>query len=174
MEFLHKQIQTESEADWYSAPFSLKLLLGMYCTPILAVPRKGQLYLCNHHSHREFVLNSMIKQDDIAGVKLDGIHELGESLHLFRCQHSGESLVIFKSDVKATYRHRQIPLHYLWQIKQVIFLRVCIAWTVLLVSGVEDLSSYLWCSGALSHGSPSMFTRSLISRIMLTTFSPLN
>ena len=103
-EFLRKQIQTKSEADRYSAPFGLKLLPGMYCTPILAMLRKGKLCLCNHHSHREFALNSMIKQDDIARVKLDGIHKLGESLHLFRHhQHPGESLVIFKSDVKAAY-----------------------------------------------------------------------
>ena len=43
---------------------------------------------------------------------------LGESLRLFRLQHGSEPLVIFKSDVKAAYR--QMPLHYLWQIKQII------------------------------------------------------
>ena len=90
----------------------------MYSTPILAVPRKGKLRLCNHQSHREFSLNSMIKRNDIARVKLDSIRELGESLHLFRHQHRDKPLVLFKSDVKATYRW--IPLHFLWQIKQVI------------------------------------------------------
>jgi hypothetical protein len=117
-DFLRKQIQTESDADRYSPPFGPQLLPGMYCTPILAVPRKGKLRLCNHHSHGEFALNSMIKRDDIAGVKLDGIRELGESLRLFRHQHGDEPLVIFKSDVKAAYR--RMPLHYLWQIKQVL------------------------------------------------------
>ena len=90
----------------------------MYSTPILAVPRKGKLRLCNHQSHREFSLNSMIKRNDIARVKLDGIRELGESLHLFRHQHRDKPLVLFKSDIKATYC--QIPLHLLWQIKRVI------------------------------------------------------
>ena len=60
----------------------------------------------------------MIKHTDIAGVKLDGIHELGESLRLFRCEHGDIPLVVFKSDIKATYR--RIPLHFLWQIKQII------------------------------------------------------
>jgi hypothetical protein len=90
----------------------------MYSTPILAVPRKGKLRLCNHQSHGEFSLNSMIKREDIAGVKLDGIWEFGESLHLFRREHGSVPLVVFKSDVKAAYR--RMPLHYLWQIKQVI------------------------------------------------------
>lgn len=69
--------------------------------------------------HGEFTLNSMIIQDDIAGVKLDGIRKLGESLCLFRHQHPGKPLVIFKSEVKAAYHW--MSLHYLWQIKQVIY-----------------------------------------------------
>jgi hypothetical protein len=117
-EFLRQQIQTESDTDQYSAPFSPDLLPGMYSTPVLAVPRKGKLRLCNHHSFGEFSLNSMIDRDDIAGVKLDGICELGESLRIFRQQHGNEPLVVFKSDVKAAYR--RMPVHYLWQIKQVV------------------------------------------------------
>ena len=117
-DFLRKQIQTESEAGRYSQPFGPDLLPGMYSTPILAVPRKGKLRLCNHQSHGEFSLNSMIKREDIAGVKLDGIREFGESLRLFRREHGDVPLVVFKSDVKAAYR--RMPLHYLWQIKQVI------------------------------------------------------
>ena len=60
----------------------------------------------------------MIDGNDIAGVKLDGICELGESLRLFRHQHGSEPLIMFKSDVKAAYR--RMPLHYLWKIKQII------------------------------------------------------
>ena len=94
------------------------VLPGMYSTPVLAVPRKGKLRLCNHHSFRKFSLNSMIDRDNIARVKLDGICELGESLRIFRWQHGNEPLVVFKSDVKAAYR--RMPVHYLWQIKQVV------------------------------------------------------
>ena len=46
----------------------------------------------------------MIRRDDIAGVKLDGIRELGESLRLFRHQHGNVPLDVFKSDIKAVYR----------------------------------------------------------------------
>ena len=60
----------------------------------------------------------MINHNDIAGVKLDGIHELGESLQLFKLEHGDVPLVIFKSDIKAAYCC--IPLHFLWQIKQII------------------------------------------------------
>ena len=117
-EFLHKQIQTKSDANHYSAPFTPDLLPGMYSTPVLAVPRKGKFRLCNHHSYGKFALNSMIDWDDIAGVKLDGICELGESLCLFRHQHGSKPLIVFKSDVKAAYCW--MLLHYLWQIKQII------------------------------------------------------
>jgi hypothetical protein len=120
-DFLRKQIQTEFEANRYSAPFGPELLPGMYSTPILAVPKKpgsDKLRLCNHQSYGEFSLNSMIKRDDIAGVVLDGIRELGESLRLYRRQHGNVRLVVFKSDMKAAYR--QMPLHFLWQIKQII------------------------------------------------------
>ena len=40
------------------------------------------------------------------------------ALCLFRHHHGSEPLVIFKSDVKATYC--RMPLHYLWLIKQII------------------------------------------------------
>ena len=49
---------------------------------------------------------------------MDGIRQLGESLRLFRRDHGDVPLVVFKSDLKAAY-HR-VPLHYLWQIKQII------------------------------------------------------
>ena len=60
----------------------------------------------------------MIEWDDIAGVKLDGIRELGESLRLYRRTFGDRRLLVFKSDMKAAYW--QMPLAYLWQIKQII------------------------------------------------------
>jgi hypothetical protein len=59
----------------------------------------------------------MIKRDNIAGVKLDGIRELEKSLRLFRRRFGNKRLVVFKSDMKAAYR--QMPLAFLWQIKQI-------------------------------------------------------
>ena len=48
VEFLHKQILTEINADHYSSPFGPELLPSMYSTPILEVLRKSKLRLCNH------------------------------------------------------------------------------------------------------------------------------
>ena len=112
--FLSDQVQTESNAGRYSIPFGPDLLPGMYSTPILAVPRKGKLCLCNHQSHGEFSLNSMMKRDDIAGVKLDGIRKLGESLHLFRHQYGDKCLVLFKSDIKAAFFFKKSLFYFYW------------------------------------------------------------
>ena len=60
----------------------------------------------------------MINRNNIVGVKLDGIHELGESLSLFKLEHGDMPPIFFKSDIKAAYR--RIYLHFLWQNKQII------------------------------------------------------
>ena len=153
VDFLHKQIQTEFEANHYSAPFSPELLPGMYSTPILAVPKKpgsDKLCLCNHQSYGKFSLNSMIKRENFAGVMLDGIRELGESLHLYRCQHGNVQLVVFKSDMKATYH--QMPIHFLWQIKQIITFRDHCHVDHSACFGNRLHKSYLWHSWVSLHG----------------------
>jgi len=99
-------------------PSILFFIFNLYSTPILAVPKKpgsDKICLCNHQSYGKFSLNSMIKREDIARVMLDGIRELRESLCLYRHQHGNVQLVIFKSDMKATYH--QMPVHFLWKIK---------------------------------------------------------
>jgi len=103
-DFLRKQIQTEFEANRYLAPFGPELLSGMYSTPFLTVPKKpgsDKLCLCNHQSHGDFSLNSMIKREDISRVMLDGIRELGESIYLYRHHCGNVQLVIFESDMTA-------------------------------------------------------------------------
>ena len=62
----------------------------------------------------KYSLNSMINPKDITGVKLDGIH----SLRAFRANNPDSDLVIFKSDVGATYQ--QMPMHFLYQLLTVI------------------------------------------------------
>ena len=136
-EFLHQQIQTESDTDHYSAPFSPDLLPGMYSTPILAVLRKGKFCLCNHHSYRKFSLTSMIDQDNIARVKLDGIRELGKSLCIFRRQHGNEPLVIFKSDVKAAYHRMASTIS--GKSSRLLHSKAFIVWIKSLVSAAEVL-----------------------------------
>src|SRR6202522_662937 len=92
----------------------------MYSTPIHSAPkpRSNKLRLINDHSAAVFSLNSMIARDDIMGARMDTISDLEAALLRFRQTHPETKLVMFKSDVSAAYR--QLPLHPLWQIKQIV------------------------------------------------------
>ncbi|KIK87751.1 hypothetical protein PAXRUDRAFT_77812, partial [Paxillus rubicundulus Ve08.2h10] len=81
-DFIAAQIHKELEADRYSAPFGPELLPGMYSMPIHAVPKPGtdKYHLVTDHSAGEFTLNNMIRREDIAGVTLDNIQDLGNAL----------------------------------------------------------------------------------------------
>jgi hypothetical protein len=59
----------------------------------------------------------MIKKEDIAGYPLDNMTQLGEMLLRKRREFPDEELILFKSDISEAYRH--LPMHPLWQIKQV-------------------------------------------------------
>lgn len=118
--FLRDQRDTEISADRYSKSFGTDLLPGMYSTPIHAVPkpRSEKLRLVNDHSAGPFSLNSMIAREDVVGAKMDSISDLIGALLRYRREHPNKRLVLFKSDVSAAYR--RLPLHPLWQIKQII------------------------------------------------------
>lgn len=91
----------------------------MYSMPIHAVPKEGGKFrLITNHSMGEFSLNSMIAKEDIAGVTLDNVQDLGDAICEFRHHHPNDLLHIWKADVSEAYRH--MPMHPLWQIKQVI------------------------------------------------------
>ena len=92
----------------------------MYSTPIHAIPKphSEKLRLFNDHSAGLFSLNSMIARSDVAGAKMDLISDLIGALLKYRKQFPDKSLVLFKSDVSAAYR--RLPLHPLWQIKQIV------------------------------------------------------
>ena len=92
----------------------------MYSTPIHAVPkpRSEKLRLVNDHSAGAFSLNSMIAREDVAGAKMDTISDLIGALLKYRKVHPDKTIILFKSDVSAAYR--RLPLHPLWQIKQIV------------------------------------------------------
>ncbi|KIK75203.1 hypothetical protein PAXRUDRAFT_173487 [Paxillus rubicundulus Ve08.2h10] len=119
-DFITAQIHKELEADRYSAPFGPELLPGMYSMPIHAVPKPGtdKYRLVTDHSAGEFALNNVIRCEDIAGVTLDNIQDLGNALWLFHRSNPHEELVIWKADVLEAYH--LIPMHPLWQVKQVV------------------------------------------------------
>ena len=118
--FLLSQRDIEIRADRFSKPFGSNILPGMNNVPVHSVPKphSDKLHLVVDHSAGSFSINSLIDRQAIAGVKLDGIRSLGDSIRELR--HSGEDgpLIIWKSDVAAAYR--QMPMHPLWQIKQIV------------------------------------------------------
>jgi hypothetical protein len=119
-EFLRSQRDIELNAERYSESFGTHLLPGMYSTPIHAIPkpRSEKLRLVNDHSAGPFSLNSMIAREDVLGAKMDTICDLIGALLRYRKKHPDKTLVLFKSDVSAAYR--RLPLHPLWQIKQIV------------------------------------------------------
>ena len=118
--FLQDQIDKEVELGRYSAPFGPDLLAGMYSMPIHALPQPGskKFRLVTDHSAGQFALNNMISQEDIAGVTLDNVQDLGDALRYLRQQEPDLDLILWKADVSEAYRH--MPMHPLWQIKQVV------------------------------------------------------
>ena len=117
--FLRSQRDIELNAERYSEGFGSDLLPGMYSTPIHSAPkpRSEKLRLINDHSAGEFSLNSMIAREDIVGARMDSISDLATALVRYRQEHPTTTLIMFKSDVSAAYR--RLPLHALWQIKQI-------------------------------------------------------
>jgi hypothetical protein len=60
----------------------------------------------------------MIDKEDIAGVTLDNVQDLGGAIREYRRCHPSDVLHIWKADVSEAYRH--MPMHPLWQAKQVV------------------------------------------------------
>ena len=119
-QFLIDQCKTEIECERYSEPFGPELLPGMYSMPISGVPKQGpsKFRLIVDHSASDYSLNSMVSREQIAGARLDTIKDLADSLIEFRRIHGNVELVLFKCDVSSAYR--RLPMHPLWQIKQII------------------------------------------------------
>ncbi|TFY77497.1 hypothetical protein EWM64_g6514 [Hericium alpestre] len=91
----------------------------MYCVPVHAVPKPNsdKFRMVVDHSAGEFSLNSMIDKDKVH-VDLDNVQHLAHNL-LRRRRLTGKTpRWLFKSDVSMAYR--RLPMHPLWQVKQVI------------------------------------------------------
>jgi hypothetical protein len=118
--FLRDQRDVEVAAGRYSEGFGSELLPGMYSTPVHTVPKpqSEKLRLVNDHSAGPFSLNSMILREDVVGAQMDSVSNLVAALLRYRKTHPVTPLVMFKSDVSAAYR--RLPLHPLWQIKQIV------------------------------------------------------
>src|ERR1700678_2945041 len=119
LDFICGQCNIEINMGRFSESFGENLLPGMYSMPIHAVPKPHPSDLClvTNHSAGEFSLNSMIRRKDIAGFPLENMTHLGEMLLKKKAKFPDEELTLFKSDISDAYRN--LPMHSLWQIKQV-------------------------------------------------------
>ena len=118
--FIREQRDVEIEKGRFSAAFGPDLLPGMYSMPAHAVPKpnSSDLRMVTDHSAGPFSLNSMIDHDKVTGFPLDNMTHLGEMLlAFFHRTHGVHELVAWKSDIAEA--HRLMPLHLLWQLKQV-------------------------------------------------------
>lgn len=118
-QFLRDQRDHEIFKGRFSEDFGEKLLPGMYCMPIFAIPKphSTDLRMVTHQSAGKYSLNSMIPRDDIVGYPLDNLRHLGEFLLSMYRQDPYSPRILFKSDVAEAYR--LLPVHPFWQIKQV-------------------------------------------------------
>ncbi|KIJ37984.1 hypothetical protein M422DRAFT_259370 [Sphaerobolus stellatus SS14] len=118
-DFLRHQRDEEISLGQYSETFGKELLPGMYSMPIGVVPKPhgGGLRLINDLSAGTFSLNSMVPKNE-GTIHLDNIRHLGTVLRRVRKSHGSAPLLLFKSDVTRAYR--LIPMHPLWQIKQIV------------------------------------------------------
>ena len=118
LEFSLEQHDKELQERCFSPSFSLELLPGMYSMPIGVVPKphSSGLHLVTDNSAGDYVLNSFITCVD-ASIKLDDLQDFGSILQVVITEHGCTPAWLFKSNVAAAYRC--IPMHPLWQIKQV-------------------------------------------------------
>lgn len=95
------------------------LLPGMLAVPVTISERNPTKFrLCVDHSADPYSRNALIPKSDVS-VPLDNLHLLGRILRELRITlGSSTRIVLFKSDVSRAYR--TLPMHPLWQIKQVV------------------------------------------------------
>ena len=118
LDFLRTQRDVEMSLGRYSQSFGRKLLPGMICQPIFAVPKPGtqNLRLINDHSAGDKSLNSLIPTEG-GFVKLDTLLDLGANIRAQMAARGGDApCYLFKSDVSQAYR--RLPMNIRWQARQ--------------------------------------------------------
>jgi hypothetical protein len=119
VDFVREQRDVEVELGQFSPAFGPELLPGMHSMPIGVVPkpRSTNLRMIVDQSAEPWSQNSLIPKA-ARSVRLDNIQDLGRILRRVRADHPDACLVLFKSDASRAYR--TIPMHPLWQIRQVV------------------------------------------------------
>ncbi|KAJ3846595.1 hypothetical protein EV368DRAFT_88772 [Lentinula lateritia] len=119
-EFVNLQSELETQLGRHSQPFGPDLLPGMYSTPVIAVPKphSEDLRLVAHQSAGEFCQNIMVDKSQTKGNRLDSLVVFLPLLLAFVRDNPGKRVVLWKSNVSNAFR--LLPMHPLWQIKQVV------------------------------------------------------
>ncbi|KAF8583650.1 DNA/RNA polymerase [Ramaria rubella] len=117
--FARKQWDAEMAEERFSSPFGPDLLPGMYSTPIGVVPKphSDKLRLINDQSAGPHSPNSWVAKADMH-ICLDNLQDFGMSLQYIHRKYGCPPACLFKDDVSSAYR--RWPMHFLWQIKQII------------------------------------------------------
>jgi hypothetical protein len=143
LEFVKSQCADELAAGRFSPPFP-SLLPGMQTSALGAVPKPNsdKFRLITDQSLGPHALNSFIAKEDVR-VQYDSLQDLGRSLRFIR-KEFGESipLVLWKSDIAHAFRC--IPMHPLWQIRQVVEINGEFYVDRCMVFG-SRASPYIWC-----------------------------
>lgn len=118
-QFLCDQCDHEIFKGCFSDAFGDKLLPGMYCMPIFAIPKPhlAGLWMVTHQTAGKYSLNDMIPCDNIVSYPLDNLCHLGEFLLLMHHHTPDSPHILFKSDISGAYC--LYPMDPYWQIKQV-------------------------------------------------------
>ncbi|KIJ24645.1 hypothetical protein M422DRAFT_194440 [Sphaerobolus stellatus SS14] len=117
--FVREQRNKEILADRFSPSFGPDLLPGMFSSPIGAVPKPNSagLRLITDQSAGPHSLNSFIPRD-AATVRYDNMHDFGKLLRKAHSKYGRAPAYLFKSDCSEAFR--RIPMHVLWQIRQIV------------------------------------------------------
>lgn len=120
-QIIEEAIDVEIAAGRFSEPFS-DLSAGMYSAPMHVVPKPHtnppKFRVVHDYSAGLHSCNSMIPKHE-RSTPLDTVQHLGQKIRkLRRDLGPDEALLIWKSDIANAYRI--IPLHPLWQLKQVV------------------------------------------------------
>ncbi|KAJ3963420.1 hypothetical protein EV361DRAFT_957070, partial [Lentinula raphanica] len=156
--FINSQRDIEQVKHRFSCTFGPDLLPGMYSTPVIAVPkpRSSDLRLVSNQSAGEFSQNSMVDPVAIKGPRMDTMKEFIPALLRYRRENPHQKLVMWKSDVSEAYR--LLPMHPLWQIKQVVTSNLPTKTEVREGHSAHDIKrSVDWCATFGNRASPRLW-----------------
>jgi hypothetical protein len=91
----------------------------MYSMPLFVIPKlhSEKFHVVIDHSVEPHSLNASIPREKVS-VKLDNIHYLGAAINRAHKANLSTPLTLIKSDVSTAYR--LMPMHPLWQIRQIV------------------------------------------------------